>query len=146
MEILSFEFEKMDYLMLIILVVLAVAFFWTFTHQANLTGLIVSEPQGPYAALEIDDGINDMQTYNVPIYSKDSAFDVLKRMGTVEYEIFADGAVIKKMNGIGNDKDHYWTCFINDKLPELGCDYYYPNDGDIITFRYLSVEELSKYF
>jgi hypothetical protein len=144
---LNIEFERMDYVMLVVLIVLLVAFAWTFTQQPSLAGLIVADTgeEGPSVTLNIDNG-KEVFTYNVPLYSRDSAFDSLKRITVVNYDINPDAAVITEVNGVKNDGDNYWICLVNGKMPDMGCDHYYPNDGNVITFKYTSIDEISEYF
>lgn len=143
MMIKNFDIERNDFIMLVVAVVLFAAFLWTFTHP-ELAGLLVAQEDSPYVTLVIDDG-KEAVSGRVPLYGRESAFDVLKRTATVEYEIFADGAVVKEINGVANDGGHYWICLIGGGLPEVGCDYYRPNNGDIITYKFASVEEVSGY-
>ena len=77
---------------------------------------------------------------------KETAFDALKRVAVVDYRIYATGVFITGINGVKQDENHYWLYFVNGELPDIGSDFYYPNDGDVITFRYLTAEEAAKYF
>lgn len=112
----------------------------------GITGYIVSSGGGnPEVQVNIDDG-KRVLTYRVVLTPRESAFDALKRVAVVDYKIYATGVFITEINGVRQDENHYWLYFVNGELPEVGCDYYHPKDGDVITFRYLSTEEAAKYF
>jgi hypothetical protein len=143
MQIKNIDIERNDFIMLVVAVVLFAAFLWTFTHP-ELAGLLVAQEDSTHIVLVIDDG-NEAVSNSVPLYTRDSAFDVLKRVATVEYEIFADGAVVKEIKGLANDGNHYWICLVNGELHEIGCDYYYPNGNDVIIYKYATLEEVSTY-
>jgi hypothetical protein len=112
---------------------------------AQITGFIATDGGNPGVEINIDDGTRFL-TYDLVLTTKESAFDGLKRVAVVDYRIFTTGAMITGINGVKSDDEHYWLYFVNDEMPEIGADYYYPNDGDVITFRYLTAEESAEYF
>ncbi len=125
-------------------VVLALVVLGSF-GLSQITGFAVSGGKNPEVQINIDDGKTTF-TYTITISPRDSAFDALKRVAVVDYKIYATGILITAINGVKQDDEHYWLYFVNGELPETGCDYYHPNDGDVITFRYLSAEEAADYF
>jgi len=112
---------------------------------AGITGFIVSDGGNLEVQVDIDNGVNTT-THIVTLNPKESAFDALKRVAVVDYRIYATGIFITGINGIMQDENHYWLYFVNGKMPEVGCDFYYPKDGDVITFRYLTAKEARGYF
>ncbi|MEE9323636.1 MAG: DUF4430 domain-containing protein [Candidatus Aenigmarchaeota archaeon] len=111
----------------------------------GITGFIASGGEGPGVQVNIDTG-EEVLTHEVAVGPEETAFDMLKRVATVDYEIFATGVFVTGINNVKQDEDHYWLYFVNGRMPEVGCDYFYPVDSDVITFRYLTAEEAAEYF
>ncbi|MCK4335576.1 MAG: DUF4430 domain-containing protein [Candidatus Aenigmarchaeota archaeon] len=112
---------------------------------AQITGFIVSDGGSREVQVNIDYGENE-ETFDVEIGPRESAFDSLKRVATVDYEANEMGAYITGINNVKQDENHYWLYFVNDEMPNVGCAYYHPVDGDVIAFRYLTTEEAAGYF
>lgn len=139
--------DRADKIYIVIATVLAALAVTTyFIGPEGLSGLIVGQTEGDYRVLvRIDNG--EKVTENSPYIARgETAFDALKRVADVDYKIFVDGAALIGVNGVSNDKKHYWLCLVEGELPETGCDYYHPAEGEVITFRYLSVSEAAEYF
>jgi hypothetical protein len=112
---------------------------------ASITGFI-STGESPSVEVTIDYGTETL-TYNVDIGSRESVLDALIRVATVDYKTYGElGASITGINGVSNDKNRYWLCLVNGEIPPVACSAYYPINGDVITFRYLTTEEAEAYF
>jgi hypothetical protein len=112
---------------------------------ANITGYAASSAGNFGVTVNIENGAGTA-TYKTTVTPRETAFDALKRVATVDYRIYSTGVLITAINGLTQDSGHYWMYFVNGNMPEVGCDYYHPNDGDVITFRYLTTEEAAEYF
>jgi len=125
------------------IILIAVMIFAGF-QTANLTGFVVS---GVARTVEfnIDNGIEEL-TYTADLTGEETAFDVLKSLAVVDYEMYSTGIVISEINDLKADENHHWLCLVNGKLPEKPCDFYQPNDGDVISFVYLTSKEALGYF
>ena len=133
-----------------VLAAILVAVFVSIVAFGNITvdpttGLIVTAGGSPEVRVEIDNG-RDVSSANVALNAGESAFDALKRVAVVDYEMYATGIIISGINGVKADGEHYWICLVNGELPENGCDFYNPKDGDVISYRYLTAGEVSEYF
>lgn len=106
-------------------------------QATNITGFLgISE--NPSVEVKIDDGTSVL-SYRVDIGSRESALDVLVRVATVDYKTFGElGASVTGINGIKQDESHYWLFLVNDKKPSVLCSGYYPNNDDVIIFRYIT--------
>lgn len=128
--------------LLIGIVLIAVMVFAGF-QIGNLTGLVVlTQPRT--VELNIEGG--ETLTYTAEVTGEETAFDVLKRFAVIDYEMYSTGIIISEIHGLEVDENHHWLCVVNGKLPEKPCDFYEPNDGDMISFKYLTSEEALEYF
>lgn len=112
---------------------------------ANITGYAASNAGNYGVTVNIENDAGTA-TYKTTVTPRETAFDALKRVATVDYRIYSTGVFITAINGIKEDTTHYWRYIVNGNMPEVGCDYYHPIDGDVITFRYLTAEEAAEYF
>ncbi len=128
---------NLRYLLAGVLVVALVALGSLGLNQ--ITGSIVSDGGNREVQVNIDYGENE-ETFDVEIGPRESAFDSLKRVATVDYEANEMGAFITGINGVKQDDDHFWMYFVNGERPDVGCAYYHPVDGDVITFRYTTAK------
>jgi len=127
---------------LIAVVLIAVVIFSGFQF-ANLTGLVVlSQPIS--VQLVIENG--DRMAYVLDVEGEETAFDLLKGVAVVDYEMYSTGIVVSEINGLETDENHHWICLVNGELPGRPCDFYGPEDGDVISFVYLTSEEALGYF
>lgn len=127
---------------LIAIVTIAVMLFAGF-QMVNLTGLFVlGAPRT--VKLTIENGEN--LTYVLNVEGDETAFDLLKGVAVVDYEMYSTGVIISEINGLKTDGNHHWICLVNGKLPEKPCDFYEPKEGDVISFIYMTSEEAVKYF
>lgn len=101
----------------------------------QITGSSASAGGSQEVQVVIDDG-SKVSTQKVILNPRETAFDALKRVATVDYEMKAPSVFITKINGVSQNENHYWMYFVNEKMPQVGCDYYYPVSGDVIKFRY----------
>lgn len=134
---------NLRYLLAGVLVVALVALGSLGLNQ--ITGFIVSDGGSREVQVNIDYGENE-ETFDVEIGPRDSALDALVRVATVDYEAKEMGAYITGINDVNQDDGHFWMYFVNGERPDVGCAYYHPVDGDVITFRYLTTEEAAGYF
>lgn len=105
---------------------------------AQITGFIVSDGGSREVQVNIDYGENE-ETFDVEIGPRDSALDALVRVASVDFDPGeAMGAFVTGINNVKQDENHYWLYFVNDEMPNVGCAYYHPVDGDVITFRYVT--------
>jgi len=127
---------------LIVLILVAVVIFSGFQF-ASLTGLVVlTQPRS--VQLSIENG--NMLAYMLEVEGDETAFDLLKGVAVVDYEMYSTGIVISEINGVETGDNHHWICLVNGELPENPCDFYQPNEGDMISFVYLTSEEALGYF
>jgi hypothetical protein len=114
----------------------------------QITGSTTSAGGSQEVRVVIDDG-SKVSEYKVLLSPRETAFDALKHAVTsetaVEYEMKAPSVLITGINGVKQDQDHYWMYFVNEKMPQVGCDYYYPVSGDVVKFRYMTAEEAAQY-
>lgn len=114
-----------------------------------IAGFAVADPgedTPPEVEVTIDTG-EETFTYFVEIGNRESALDALIRVSTVEYETHGElGASVTSINGLKADGSHYWLYFVNGDMNDLACSHYYPNNGDVIEFRYLTAEQAAEYF
>jgi len=110
---------------------------------ANITGYIPSVGGSQQVLVVIDDG-SKASTYNVVLNQRETAFDALKRVAIPDYDMREPSVFITEINGVKQDQDHRWIYFINDKMSQVGCDFYYPVSGDVIKFKYMTNEEIGK--
>ncbi|MCX6817456.1 MAG: DUF4430 domain-containing protein [Candidatus Aenigmarchaeota archaeon] len=89
-----------------------------------------------------------VSSYDIALIQMETAFDALKHVAAVGYEMKAIGIYITDINGIKQDDSHYWFYYVNDKASDVGSDFYYPVSGDVIKFKFMSIysEEAGKYF
>jgi hypothetical protein len=127
---------------LIGIVLIAVMIFAGF-QVVNLTGLVVL---GAPRTVELNIENSETLTYMLNPGEGETAFDLLKGVAVVDYEMYSTGIVVSEINGLGTDGDHHWICLVNGKLPEKPCDFYEPADRDVIVFVYLTSEEALGYF
>jgi len=111
----------------------------------NITGYTSSAGENINVQVTVDDGKNPI-TQNVVLGPRETAFNALKRVAAVDYKMQAPSVLVTEINGVRQDDNHYWLYFVNEKMLQVGCDQYYPVEGDSISFRYLTVEEAGKYF
>jgi len=98
---------------------------------------------------EIQVVINDgakVSIYPVTLNQRETAFDALKRVATPDYRMRVPSVYITSINGIKEDSEHTWIFLVNEKMPAVACDYYYPVGGDVVKFSYMTAEEAAKYF
>lgn len=113
---------------------------------AGTTGFFISGGENPGVQVNIHDGDKAL-THDVTITPKESALDALVRVAVVDYKTQGEmGAFVTGINGVNQDDEHYWLYFVNDEMPSIACSHYHPNDGDVITFRYLTAGEAAEYF
>jgi len=111
---------------------------------ANITGFFGLGGK-PTVEVRIEDGEKTL-VYKVEIGSRESALDTLVRVATVDYKTFGEmGAKITEINGKKEDEEHVWLFLVNGKVPYASCSHYYPNNDDVITFKYVSIDEAAKY-
>lgn len=131
---------KLRFLMTGIIVVALVAIGSLRLFQ--ITGSATSAEGNQEVGVVIDDGLS-VSEYNVTLNPKETAFDALKHTATsqkaVESKYVSGYASITGINGVKQDRNHTWICLINDKIPDVECDQYYPTAGDVIKFRYADV-------
>ncbi len=112
----------------------------------GITGFIASDGGSPGVLVNIDYGGN-IETYDVVITPREYVLDALVRVAVVDYDTMGEmGAYVTGINGVEQDDNHYWLYFVNGEMPNVACSHYHPNDGDVITFLYLSAEEAAGYF
>jgi hypothetical protein len=127
---------------LIAVILMAVMIFAGF-QVVNLTGLVVlAAPK----TVELNIGNGEKLTYMLNAGEGETAFDLLKGVAVVDYEMYATGITISEINDLRTDENHHWICLVNGKLPGKPCDFYEPVDGDVIGFVYLTSEEALGYF
>jgi hypothetical protein len=105
----------------------------------QITGSATSAGESQEVRVVIDDG-TEISEHDVFLVQRETAFDALKRVASVDYEMREPSVLIREINGIRQDAAHRWTCEVNGKTPEPGCDYYYPVSGDVIKFAYVKAE------
>ena len=112
---------------------------------ASITGFF-SAGETPSVEVIIDYGTETL-AYNIEIGSRESALDALVRVAVVDYKTYGElGAQVTGINNVNNEANHIWLCFINGENPSVACSNYYPNNDDVISFRYLTTEEAAQYF
>lgn len=116
-----------------------------FTGFAITGGAAAAGQASQGIQVVIDDGLK-ASTYSVTLNRMETAFDALKRVATPDYRMVAPSVKITSINGIKEDSEHTWIFLVNDKLPSVACDYYYPVSGDVIKFSYMTAEEAGEYF
>ena len=109
----------------------------------NLTGFFVLA-QAKSVELVIDNG--ERLTYVIDAEGGETAFDLLKGVAVIDYEMYSTGIIVSEINGVRIDENHHWLCLVNGRLPENPCDFYEPNDGDVISYIYVTSEEALEYF
>ncbi|NIO21330.1 MAG: DUF4430 domain-containing protein [Candidatus Aenigmarchaeota archaeon] len=129
--------------LLIAIILIAVMLFAGF-QIVNLTGFFVLGTTRT-VELNIDNGIERL-TYTYDVGEGETAFDALKRVAVIDYEMYSTGIIVSEINGVKMDENHHWLCLVNGKLPEKPCDFYEPDEGDVISFVYLTSEEALNYF
>lgn len=111
----------------------------------QFTGSISSVGGSQEISVVIDDGSKPL-SYTVALISRETAFDALKRVATVDYKMYSNGILITGINDMKQDTEHYWVFFVNDEMPDVASDFFYPVSGDVIKFRYISSAEAANYF
>lgn len=135
---------NLKYLLAGVLVVVIIAL--ASLSLAGITGLIVSGGENLGVLVKIDDGTKAL-TYDIEISPRESALDALVRVAVVEYRTEGTmGAYVTGINGVSQDDENFWLYFVNGELSDVACSHYHPDDGDVISFRYLTLEESAEYF
>ncbi|MFH1237117.1 MAG: DUF4430 domain-containing protein [Candidatus Aenigmatarchaeota archaeon] len=111
----------------------------------QITGSASSTGGNQQVKVIIDDGVK-VSTYDVALIQMETAFDALKHVASVDYNMYSTGIFITGINGIKQNTGHYWMFFVNDEMPDVGSDFYYPVSGDVIKFKYMTAEEAAGYF
>ena len=130
--------------LLVGILVLALVAFGSF-QAIDITGSASSAGESQQVKVIIDDGVK-ISTYDVALVQQETAFDALTRVATPDYKMLAPSVYITSINGIKEDSGHSWMFFVNENLPMVACDDYYPVSGDVIKFRYMTTEEAAGYF
>ena len=103
----------------------------------QITGFSASVAGSQDVDVVIDNG-QSSSTYSIVLNPGETAFDALKRVAIVDYEMREPSVLIREINGIKQDQDHYWEYLVNEKTPQARCDDYYPAAGDVVKFRYVN--------
>ncbi|NIP40052.1 MAG: DUF4430 domain-containing protein [Candidatus Aenigmarchaeota archaeon] len=133
----------MEWRAFIIAVVLVGIMIFAGFQAANLTGFIVL---GGARTIELNIENGETLMYTAEVTGKETAFDILKRYAVIDYEMYSTGIIISEINGLRTDEDHHWLCLVNGRLPEKPFDFYEPEEGDVISFVYLTSEEAVRFF
>lgn len=96
-------------------------------------------------SLEINYGEN-IKKESLEIRNGTTAFQVLNNTHTVKYNEYSFGYFITGVDGIEQNATHSWLYFVNGLPPTLSVDRYVLEEGDNLSFRFLSNEESLKYF
>jgi hypothetical protein len=104
----------------------------------QITGSASSAGGNQQVKVIIDDGVK-VSTYDIALIKMETAFDALKHVATVDSDYSTN--YITGINGKMEDgkSNHYWLFFVNDKMPNVGSDSFYPVTGDVIKFRYVDI-------
>ena len=95
--------------------------------------------------LTVDFG-NYTKTQIVRVNNGTTVFDVLNSKTSVSYKNYSTGRFVTGINGVMQDKEHYWIYFVNGKPPMMAVDKYRLMGDSTVTFRYMSAEEAMKIF
>jgi hypothetical protein len=116
----------------LVIVIVAVGSF----RLVQITGSAAVGGENQKVQVVIDYG-DKVTAQKVILNPRETAFDALKRVATTDYIMQLPNAIITEINGIRQDGIHHWVCTVNGKMPEEGCDYYYPVTGDEVKFSYV---------
>jgi hypothetical protein len=111
----------------------------------QITGSASSTGGSQQIQVVIDDGYKPL-SYSVTLSPRETALNALILVATPDYRMHEPSVYITSINGIKEDSDHTWIFLVNDKLPAVACDQYYPVSGDVIKFKYMTSTEAAAYF
>lgn len=69
-----------------------------------------------------------------------SALDLLQKSHEVEIEKYDFGVMIKAIDGLASDQEHYWAFYVNDEYAQVGADQQKLQKGDTIKFNYEKIQ------
>ncbi|MDY6776655.1 MAG: DUF4430 domain-containing protein [Candidatus Nanohaloarchaea archaeon] len=67
-----------------------------------------------------------------------TAFEAVNRSHRVEYSTYSSGIFITGIDGVMQNDTHSWMYLVNGEPPSTGADSYTLEDGDNLTFWYMS--------
>lgn len=75
-----------------------------------------------------------------------TAFDVLNRSHTVEYQTYESGLFITGIGGTAQNDTHSWVYLVNGSPPEVAADRLEVSSGTNVTFRFMSNDDARALF
>jgi hypothetical protein len=65
-----------------------------------------------------------------------SVFQILQKNHEIDYDSTTGGVFIQAIDGIRNERGHFWTYSVNGKPATVACDKYTVDANDTIVWKY----------
>ena len=72
-----------------------------------------------------------------------TAFDLLQSSTDVEYDQYDFGVFIKSIDGLAGNDEFFWAFLVNDEMAQEGADKIILNKGDVVTFEYREINQVT---
>jgi hypothetical protein len=75
-------------------------------------------------------------TIRLDVREGQTVFELLEAQHEVEYDRTSMGIFVKAIDGIKNEKGHYWIYYLNGQPGRVACDKATVFDGDTVVWKY----------
>lgn len=110
-------------------------------ENAQNSELIIEPTQTPVTPTQ---AISKQKKYTFTVETDGvTAFDLLQSSTDVEYDQYDFGVFIKSIDGLAGNDEFFWAFLVNDEMAQEGADKIILNKGDVVTFEYREINQVT---